>query len=131
MLRAARAAGVFAAMVAAGAAPQPPQDVSSYRQLVDHYRDRDTKADHSSTEPAGQHLARVVERVADTASGWTAMDLSAAAMMHTDACLRLLKRKPVRRPRAPQRRDDAARRSQRTRPRAFRLVRRWHVVVAT
>jgi len=67
----------------------PTRDIVADRQLVDEYRAGSQTADGDiawlSDDPS------VVARVVAPASGWTPMDLMAAAMLHTDASLRLAK----------------------------------------
>jgi len=78
----------------------------------------------------GNDLPSVVERAAHPSSGWTAIDLSAAAMLHTDACLRLLKsgNQPgalIQLNAAMTLLDAASARA----PERADFARRWHIVV--
>jgi tetratricopeptide (TPR) repeat protein len=66
---------------------QPPGDLAAYRHMIDAYRDGAVLP----TQPvlSGAETVSIVSRVVDPASGWTAADLTAAAMFHTETALRL------------------------------------------
>lgn len=64
-------------------------DLDAYRAAVDEYRDGRAPADGNTPPPIAD--ASILDRVATGANGWTADDLAGAAMMHTDAALRLVK----------------------------------------
>ena len=66
---------------------QQPADLDAYRHVIDAYRDGDVLP--GQTVVAGADGISIVSRVVDPASGWTAADLAAAAMFHTDIALRL------------------------------------------
>jgi tetratricopeptide (TPR) repeat protein len=68
--------------------PQPA-DLAPYRHVIDAYRDGGVLPGEA-VAAAAQGLP-LVSRVVDPASGWTDADLAAAAMLHTDAALRLAK----------------------------------------
>jgi tetratricopeptide (TPR) repeat protein len=64
-------------------------DIAAYRHLIDGYRDGVRQGDALVVPSADLSL---ITHVVDPASGWTAADLAAAAMLHTDVTLRLVKR---------------------------------------
>lgn len=68
---------------------QVPADVATYRLLVDEYRAGRPAAEAGVTRltPA----LSIIDRVVEPSSGWSPMDLAAAAMLHTDVSLRLVK----------------------------------------
>jgi hypothetical protein len=68
---------------------QPPADLGAYRQIVDAYRDG--AVPHGEPVVSGAGGLSIVSRAVDPASGWTAADLAAAAMFHTEVALRLAK----------------------------------------
>lgn len=93
----ASAAGRWCLLVAATvcAAPAPPgapqaaDPVATYRHAVDSYRAGHRPGDRDADQIPDP--STIVEAIAAPASGWTADDLAAAAMMHTDTSLSLLK----------------------------------------
>jgi hypothetical protein len=86
------AATLSAALIVASALSghaQAPADVASYRLLVDDYR-----AARPTAEADLKRLTpdpSIIDRVIAPSSGWSPMDLAAAAMLHTDVSLRLVK----------------------------------------
>jgi tetratricopeptide (TPR) repeat protein len=68
---------------------QVPADVAAYRLLVDDYRAARPTAEGDlkrlTTDPS------IIDRVIEPSSGWSPVDLAAAAMLHTDVSLRLVK----------------------------------------
>ncbi len=82
--------GSLLAISTLSATAQPPVDAAAYRQLIDEYRAGRPAADGDISR-----LTRdpsIVDRVAEPTSGWSAMDLTAAAMLHTDVSLLLVKK---------------------------------------
>jgi tetratricopeptide (TPR) repeat protein len=71
-------------VLASSAGPKAPQSdpFRAYQAAVAAYR---------SGDPADDVPAELAERAGDPASGWAPIDLEAAAMLHTDVCLRLVK----------------------------------------
>jgi tetratricopeptide (TPR) repeat protein len=65
-------------------------DLFAYRQLVDEYRGGTLTIDADAGWITQDHSSSL-DRAIDPASGWTAIDLTAAAMLHTEACLQLVK----------------------------------------
>jgi tetratricopeptide (TPR) repeat protein len=57
-------------------------DLSAYRQAIDAYRAGSAVTRSIIVNPS------IAARIAEPSSGWTAADLAAAAMLHTDAALR-------------------------------------------
>jgi hypothetical protein len=108
---------------------QPPADVAAYRHVVDAYRDSGVLPGEPLSA-AAQGLS-LVSRVVDPASGWTAAELTAAAMFHTDVALRLAK-VPHAQDAAPH--VDAAvtllRAALERNPARAAFVRRWRSTVA-
>jgi tetratricopeptide (TPR) repeat protein len=72
---------------------QQAADLASYKHAIDDYRAGDAGAASNSVNPS------MAARAAEPSSGWTAADLAAAAMRHTDAALQLA---------TERRRDEAA-----------------------
>jgi tetratricopeptide (TPR) repeat protein len=68
---------------------QQVADVATYRQVIEAYRDG--RVLHEDPVASGAGGLSIVSRVVESASGWTAADLAAAAMFHTDVALRLAK----------------------------------------
>ena len=66
---------------------QQPGDLGTYRQVIDAYRDG--RALRGEPVVSGAGGLSIVGRLVDPASGWTATDLAAAAMFHTEVALRL------------------------------------------
>ena len=69
---------------------QQAPDVGVYRQSVDAYRDNAAPRGELADSLAAAGLA-IVGQVTDPASGWTAANLAAAAMLHTEVAIRLAK----------------------------------------
>jgi hypothetical protein len=67
--------------------PQPPADLGAYRQVIDAYRDGGGLRG-APVGPGAGGLS-IVSRAVDPANGWTAADVAAAAMFHTELALRL------------------------------------------
>jgi hypothetical protein len=96
MLLSKRALLCIAALISAGAAPQAPDSgtaSTTYRRLVDDYRHQNA----ASAQGVGALPETEIGRLVDDAlnprgepAPWTPDTLLAAAMLHTDACLRLL-----------------------------------------
>jgi hypothetical protein len=83
---------IFALLVASYAPPSPPQTADTfraYRARVDTYRAGTNAGDDPGG--SGDDLSGLIDRVINPANGWTAVELEAAAMLQTDACLRLVK----------------------------------------
>jgi len=70
---------------------QPADDLASYRQLIDAYRHGERIAEGDVDRMLGDKGGQLVARASEPASTWAADDFTAAAMLHTDACLRLVK----------------------------------------
>jgi len=106
------AAALVVTSIGATARVQHADDLARYRQLIDAYRhgeriadgdvDRVLGAEGAYLVPETTHLVaesthlaadstRPVARASESGSTWTADELTAAAMLHTDACLRLVK----------------------------------------
>lgn len=83
---------LLSAAVSAGA--QPPKDAATYRQLVDEYRSRSSIA-HGAGPWLPDDSSETVSHVVDPASGWTPIELTAAAMLHTDGALALIRDRPT------------------------------------
>jgi tetratricopeptide (TPR) repeat protein len=75
------------ALVACALSLQPPADFTAYRHAIDAYRDGSVLP--GEPVAAGAPGLSLVSRVVDPANRWTADDLAAAAMFHTDLALRL------------------------------------------
>ena len=92
-----RALLCFAALITVGAGPQLPPGVSpatAYRHLVDDYRHRSAASLQRAATLAEPEIRPFVDealKAGGDSSPWTRDDLHAAAMMHTDTCLWLLK----------------------------------------
>jgi len=83
-----RAVPSVAALLVCVLSHSPQSDVAAYRRVIDDYR---AGADVTSTRFSTTVDPIVIARIVETSSGWTADDLAAAAMFHTDASLRLIK----------------------------------------
>src|SRR5579864_7876673 len=81
--------GVF--VLAASLTRQPADALAAYRAAIDAYRSSAPVDDRSLDPRTAADESSLVDRAADPASGWTAVDLEAAAMRETDAGLRLVK----------------------------------------
>jgi hypothetical protein len=82
--------GSLLAISALSAIAQPSVDSAAYRQLVDEYRGGRPAADVDISRLTAD--PSIVGRVVEPASGWATMDLTAAAMLHTDVSLLLVKK---------------------------------------
>lgn len=97
MLLSKRALLCFAVFVTVGAGRELPpagRTATAYRQLVDDYRHRSgTPVQRASAlvETEIQSFLDAALSARDDSPPWTGEDLRAAAMLHTDACLWLLK----------------------------------------
>jgi tetratricopeptide (TPR) repeat protein len=82
-------ATVQSVLLACALSLQQPADLAAYRHVIEAYRDGAVV----NQEPvvSGAASLSIVSRIIDPASGWTAADLAAAAMFHTDRALRLAK----------------------------------------
>ena len=82
-------ATLTSALIACALSLQQPADIAAYRHVIDAYRDGAVPPG----EPAvsGGHGLSLVGLVVAPASGWTAADLAAATMLHTDMALELAK----------------------------------------
>jgi tetratricopeptide (TPR) repeat protein len=69
---------------------QAPADFAAYRQLIDEYRAGRRVADGDISRLTSDQS--IIDRAVEPASGWSAVDLSAAAMLHTDLALLLVKK---------------------------------------
>jgi hypothetical protein len=68
---------------------QRPKDIDAYRVVIDGYR---SGAQGAETDLAWlRDVHATIEHAADQTNGWRPIDLTAAAMMHTDVALRLVK----------------------------------------
>ena len=69
---------------------QGPADVAAYRQLIDEYRAGrrvgDADISRLTSDPS------LVGRIVEPTSGWSSVELTAAAMLHTDLGLLLVKK---------------------------------------
>ena len=69
---------------------QGPADVAAYRQLIDEYRAGrrvgDADISRLTSDPS------LVGRIVEPTSGWSPVELTAAAMLHTDCGLLLVKK---------------------------------------
>jgi hypothetical protein len=88
---AARALWIAAAIIAVGGAPHAPQDVAPYRRMVDDYRARILTTDQAAAQLQDADLPALVERLTDSTDALTPIERRAAAVLHTDVCLYLLK----------------------------------------
>jgi hypothetical protein len=115
----------------AGAAPahQDDRTRATYRELVDAYRHQDMRA---VDDVLGLVPPSVDSLVTGNSIGpWSADDLRAAAMLHTDAALKLIERRQaadasVQLNAAVRLMDEAVART----PRLGAYARRWYVVIA-
>lgn len=82
---------LFAAFLSASLTQRDP--ISDYRVIVDAYRARENDAERLASQLPLDRIAALSARVtaSDVERGWDAADLRAAAMLHTDVCVRLLK----------------------------------------
>jgi hypothetical protein len=108
---------------------QKPADLTSYRQALEDYR-----AGTPITERGAASITSdpsVAARVADAPSGWAADALAAAAMLHTDVALRLVRQQ---RPQDAAAQLDAAatllRAAVQRDPLRLAFARRWRSTVA-
>ena len=117
-----------ALLVAQGLAQQSA-DLTSYRQALDDYRAGTPITERGAASITGD--SSVAARIADASSGWTADALAAAAMLHTDIALRLVKQK---RPHDAATQLDAAatllRAAAQRDPVRLAFARRWRSTVA-
>jgi tetratricopeptide (TPR) repeat protein len=84
---------IFALLVALYAPPSNPQRADTfraYRARVDSYR-TGTDAGDGPDGSGGDDLPGLIDRAVNPVNGWTSVELEAAAMLHTDVCLRLVK----------------------------------------
>jgi tetratricopeptide (TPR) repeat protein len=72
------------------AGAQLPNDALAYRRLVDEYRSGSSTV-HSDSAWLSHDPSRTVNDVVHPSSGWPVIELTAAAMLHTDACLELIR----------------------------------------
>ena len=92
-----RALLCFAVLITVGAGREPPaagRPATTYRQLVDDYRHRIGASVQRASALVETEIRSFVDEAlnhTDDSSPWTGEGLRAAAMLHTDACLWLLK----------------------------------------
>ena len=125
---AALAAALLAVSALSGSA-QPPTDVAAYRLRIDEYRAGRPAADGDITGLT--HDPSIVYRIVEATSGWSDSDLAAAAMLHTDVSLRLVKL--ARQPEAAAHIDAATallKAAVERRPEETQFARRWRDTVA-
>jgi hypothetical protein len=79
--------GTLSVVLAFALSLQQPADLPRYRKIVDAYRGGAVPQAEPVVSGAGG--LSVVSRAIDPASGWTAADLAAAAMFHTEVALGL------------------------------------------
>ena len=83
---------VTALVLGVGAIPQSPAPHTpslQYRELVDTYRESGPlEADRLASQPREQ-VSKAVESALEESTGWTWEELRAAAMLHSDAAIRL------------------------------------------
>ena len=89
--RSGAAIAVALLVIAANAgSAQAPVEFAAYRQLIDEYRAGRRVADGDISRLTSDQS--MVGRAVEPASGWSAVDLSAAAMLHTDLALLIVKK---------------------------------------
>lgn len=97
MLLSKRALLCFAVLITVGAGRELPpagRTVTAYRQLVDDYRHRSGASVQRASALVETEIQSFVDaalNARDDSPPWTGEELRAAAMLHTDACLWLLK----------------------------------------
>src|SRR5262245_35636377 len=77
---------IFLSICGLGPSPPTAQSSSSYRALVDSYRERDADAKSLLAIPRDA-VAAAVDNAVSKAASWRWEDLRAAAMLHSEACV--------------------------------------------
>jgi hypothetical protein len=90
----ARSAVIVALLVTSYALPSNDQNADAfraYRARVDAYRTGTDAGDGGQGGSGTENLPGLIDRAIGPTSEWTPVELEAAAMLHTDVCLRLVK----------------------------------------
>jgi hypothetical protein len=86
-----RALWIVAAAVAVGGVPHAQQDAARYRRLVDDYRARILTTERAAAQLQDVDLPALARQLTGSTEALTSIERRAAAMLHTDVCLQLLK----------------------------------------